>query len=342
MYDGPQLSPDATFAAVQKLIKRPPAPFLNDQSLIRLRQYLTPLSEALLAFRKQVAALQHDYRNEWYAGATTLDQDGQWARKNCPPNLQIEKWDVLFLIKHIQYLVLSIRDSFSSGDKLFEFGGQMIRGALQGYGSQYVDAIATAKDLLHRKRTRAKWHEHYLSLEEKCFKAVAHPLESGPNREAKRATDELNAIIALRNGLEEEIHHHSGFQRGLRSVGGFVGRSLQSSGSYEENDYYFAYGLLNLLYIMSFRVRNRVPCFEEIIGAVFHTLERSPRSTSHLHRKAVDIYQRIVEQGALDGVTYGKSAEVDAINQWLAQNPNQFDSPESSSRYFSLRAPSDS
>jgi hypothetical protein len=73
------------------------ATFFDNQSWIVMRQYSLLLAEALLAFTKQVMALQHEYRNSWYDAVNRLDNR---ARRICPPELQIEQWDISFLIKH--------------------------------------------------------------------------------------------------------------------------------------------------------------------------------------------------------------------------------------------------
>lgn len=297
-----------------------------------MRQYLTLLAEALRSFSKQVNALEHDVRNKWYEGVTNLYKIAKRTRRNCPPEFHIEHLDNLFFLKHIQYLVLSIADVYSGGEKLFELGSHIIRGALYGYSHQFVEAADSAKDALSRKRKREEWHSDYIELEQRCFTAVAHRLENGNGEPNERARNELDATIALRNALEKELvkdnNNLCGLTRELKILRGRIGQ-LQSGGQYEEHDDYFKYGLIDLMYFLSFRVRNRKACFDEMIGAVHQILEKFELS-DNLLRKTIDLYQQLNYIGESDGIAYGKQNEHDSIKQWITEHPTAVESPESS------------
>ena len=158
----PRLLPHTTSYAIHKLINHPPYHYYRNQSaFIDMRRYLILLAECLRSFREEINALSHDVRNQWYDCITNLYDISDRARQTCPPKLQIESWDVMFLLKHCQYLVLSIKDSYSGGEILFEFGGRVVRGVALGYGSQYVDALASLKAFMSRKRNRENWHQTY-------------------------------------------------------------------------------------------------------------------------------------------------------------------------------------
>lgn len=325
----PLLDRNVYYDAIDQLFKHQPFQYSHEESAVHIRQFLTLLAEALRSFSKQVYALEHDVRNRWYEGVTNLYKITKRTRRDCPAEFHIEHADNLFFLKHIQYLVLSIKDGYSGGEKLSEFGGHVIRGALYGYSHQFVEAADSAKDALSRKRKREEWHSDYIGLEQRCFTAVAQSVENGN----ERARNELGATIALRNALEKEIvkdgNNICGLTRELKALRGRIGQSLQSSGQYEEHDDYFKYGLIDLMYFLSFRVRNRKACFDEMIGAVHEILERFEVS-DNLLRKIIDLYRQLNYIGKSDGITYGKQNEHDAIKQWITEHQTAVESPESS------------
>ena len=109
-------------------------------ALVDMHRYLSLLSEALRSFWEEGTALDHQFRNKWYSGLNNLNEIYERARRNCDPNLQIERYDVAFLLKHCQNILISIEDSYSVTDKAIEAGGHVVKSALQGYGGQYYDA----------------------------------------------------------------------------------------------------------------------------------------------------------------------------------------------------------
>ena len=145
---------------------------------------------------------------------------------------------------------------------------------------------------------------------------------------------EHQTVIALKDTLEDELVHDpgrlSGVTRGLKTLGGIFGRKVMSSGQYEENDHYLKYGLLDLIYNLSFRVTNCKACFEEMIGAIQAVLERSHKSAEFLHRKAIDLFHKINEVGRTNNTVYGKVEEREVIIQWMAQHPTEVETEENS------------
>jgi len=332
-----QLLPNTTCYATHKLITHPPYHYYHDQSaFIDMRRYLALLAEGLRSFREEVNALPHDVRNEWYDSINNLYDISDRARRTCPKEYQIELWDVMFFLKHCQYLIVSIKDSYSNGEILVEFAGHVVRGALQGYSGQYVDAMESLNAFMRRKRSRENWHQTYLDLEQLCFNALAHiEIDNGTMTSVDWDGLEHQTTILLKDTLDDELMNtpgiFSGISRGLRNMSGFLGRSLMSSGQYEENDHYFKYGLLDLMYHLSFRLKNRKACFEELVGAIHIVLKRSDTSsTSFLRRKAIDLYHQINDLGKMDNLEYGKSDEREAIERWMTEHPAEVEIQENS------------
>ena len=71
----------------------------------------------------------------------------------------------------------------------------VIKGALQGYGTQYIDAKATLDSILSRQRKQEPWHEKYMELESTCFETFCHAGEENPRRPQK----EKATVIELRD-----------------------------------------------------------------------------------------------------------------------------------------------
>lgn len=336
----PRLLPYTTCFAINKVITHPPYHHYNNQSdFVDMRRYLSLLAESLRSFREDVDALRHDIRDQWYRSITDLYEISDRARRTCPRRYQIELWDVMFFLKHCQYLVISMKDSYSTGEMLFEFGGRVVEGAAHGYGGQYVDAMDALRALMSRKRNRGDWHQSYLELEHMCFSISARVVESHNETAPPVNWDELehNTTMALKDMLDYELLGDSGslsgiIKRGLRTFGGIFGEKVMSSGQYEDNDHYFKYGLLDLMYYLSFRVKNRKSCFEEIVAAIQIVLQRSNPSADLIHRKAIDLYHKINEIGRVDNIEYGNIEERQFIERWMTEHPEQIEIFEDSKR----------
>src|SRR5438034_993531 len=85
---------------------------------------------------------------------------------------------------------------------------------------------------------------------------------------------EINLVRKLRYKLERELVKkasttHSPWTRKLKKFWLEVGHRVRAAGPYEENDYYYEYFLLDLMYKASFhQLSDPVACFEEMTGAV--------------------------------------------------------------------------
>jgi hypothetical protein len=334
--NAPRLPRRTNFYALNKLITGAPFHDYHPKTgLIDMQRYLKLLAEAFRSFKEDGTAVEHVNRLEWYSGLNKLDGICQRARKKCPPDLQIELWDVAFLIKHCNYLLIGIEDSYSLAENLVEKGGVVLDGALNGYGNQWVQTKDNLFTLLKRERSPEKWHKSYIELEERWFDVFAARFEESVESVPQK---EVDITIALRNKLEDELALGSQTGRSytlnkmMKTVVGKTTKVLQASGPYEENAEYFKYGILDLMYKASFWIQNRDTCFEEMIGAIQHVLERSHKSANLLHRKAIELYNRILELGKDDEKVYGRAEELKFIELWKVQHSKEVESPEVSKR----------
>lgn len=337
--DAPALPESTRYLALDKLVTGAPFYFVNrNTGLVDLRRYFKLLSDAFISIRKEGSAIEHDCRNNWYMGVNKLDSIVDNHRRRCPLDKRIEVWDVVFLLKHIQYLLIGTEDTNTLMDNAGEKAGLVIKGVLQGYGGQWDSAGQTALALAHRKRTRAKWHHTFLELEQKSFETYASRATTDDTVSADELDKkELDFVVELRNTLENEFLETAtqfhGTRKAVKSIFGKIGRSLMGGGPYEEHAEYFKYGLLDLLYQSTFRIRNSEACFDEIIGAVQLVLDKAHPSANLLHYKAIDLYHCIRALG-----DYGKKEEVEAIEAWKKENgKNKMDTKENSKQYRTRR-----
>jgi hypothetical protein len=114
---------------------------------------------------------------------------------------------------------------------------------------------------------------------------------------------------------------------------GALSKRTMSARPYETHDYYFLYGILNLLCSRAFRVEKetRPVCYAEMVGVIRRVLETTNDIPLQVYRKTTDLYNCIVWIGERDdhGV-YGKPDDVTAITEWLRRNPDKAEEAEHS------------
>lgn len=333
----PSLPEGTRYHVLEKLVTGPPfIHYSKENGLIDLRRYLYLLSNVFLSIRRKSSVIGHGRRNSWYDGLNELDGHAEIIRRNCPPERIIDSWDVAFLLKHCQYLLIAMEDAFTASDHIKEATLRVATFTLQSYAHQYNEASKTAMVLAHQKRRREKWHDMYLNLEAKyfdiCTRRIVATRNARDDEELKGI--ELQTTIEIRNQLETELLiGGASFSKGKQFVRNSIGRitkTLLRAGPYEENLQYFKYGLLELLYRLTFRIISREKCFNEMTGAVSSVLQQSHESANMLHRKAIELYHRIKALEQEDGISYGKEDHVKYIEEWATKNTAQVGSPRAS------------
>lgn len=339
----PLLPRHTILRVLTKLATFTPFQDISPRSLIELELHLRLLAIALRLYKYEGTSLSHKLRDDLYQGITKLSEKFRDDRRDCGPTLHIERWNVAFLLQHCQYILLSIEDSYSLAKTAASKFLKLIDGTLSAYGGQYVDARRYGRDALRRQRTRPKWHESFMELEDLCFAIYARGVGveiDPPSDEVELHLEELGTARKLRDNLEDQLFDESGSHHSLtQTFNTFVRRTTQitfESGPYEENGEYFKYGILDLIYELCFRVKNRAACFEQFVGVLKSGLENSHRSATPTNRKIVDIYQRIRAVGESDGVVYGKNEERAAIEAWMRRNSNEFEPYDSAKAYAHL------
>ena len=311
-------------------------------SLIEKEQHLRLLSAALRLYKYEGTILAHDHRDALYRGFNELRASFEDDRRNCAPDQRIENCNVAFLIQHCQYLLVSIEDDESLAKAMVKKFGLAFDAGLSAWGSQLVEAKQNVRDIAKRQRSRPKWHDEYMRLEDISFAMYVRSLGLEvklpiTKTESEAANDdELSAALVLRDSMEdtliEEPKKMYNFLRKLNTGLGRVSQVLFECGSYEENAEYFKYGVLDLMYQLSYRIHARKECFPEFVGIIKVVLERSHPSATLLHRKAIDLYQRINELGREDNTIYGTTEDRRKIENWESQHDREVEQHEFSEK----------
>lgn len=325
--NAPRLLPGTTIYVADALIKYVSVCFSSSTTLVTTKLYLRLLAEVLRSFGLAVSAIQNDIRNRWYDAITELyDSFTETHPAQAPrQQYQIERWDILFLIIHCQYLILRIREFHDKRKEAFMVAAYVVEGVVQasaGYYGKAVIAGGNALAVVPRKRDRSDWHDIYLQLEQKYFESFINHLweEPSPKDTIKQ---ELQTAVNFREAFESEIvkkfNKAPKAVQKLKKLTRWVGQMGLKAGPYEENDEYFEYGVLDLMYNFSIRVTPtaRQECFEELITAVKVVVDNP--TPNLLRVKAIDLFRRINEMGAEDKIEYGYEDDYGIIQKQMKE-----------------------
>jgi hypothetical protein len=303
---------------------------------IEMEPHLRLLVAALRLYKYNGTCLDHDIHTAVYDGITKLSEVFKDHRRLRHDKVRVDDSNVDFLLIHCQYLLLSIDSSESLNQKIAKRAVDSFDIAMMGL-SRSVHSIRPAiMDLIKRKRTRGKWHDTFLELEDACWMVICGDIRSlspAGNRDSDIDAVLEEASIATEL-LMDNMKFHS--TRPRRSSLGLVTKlmtkaairtseAVQESGPGEEHEEYLRYGILDLVYQLSFRIRqrSREECFKTFLKIVRMVLELSPpgplnfgSTNADLYLKATDLWNRICEVGSVDRVDYGDDEDRIAISVW--------------------------
>jgi len=318
------------------------------EGLVDMERHFRLLSAVLTLYKYENVSLDHDLRLKLFKGIQQLADSFEANRRNCSPDKQIENWNVAFLVQHCQSLMSTINDADSFTMALAKRATGVMDGALSGYGGQWVDTKRYLREITRLQRPVPKWHWEFVKLEDLCFSLFAggYKMWDGEsigetNSTAPKSTsseDEREITHRLCNVLEEtlvegDVGEFYTLLRNLRNAFGKATRVLFDSGVYEENSEYFHYGIMDLMMQMTYHVKDTGYCFQEFVRIIKTTLERSHSKANSLHRKAIDLYRRIVSEGEHDKVSYGRDEDIGAIQGWIRANRGDIEQRDASYRY---------
>ena len=316
-------------------------PDLGSSSLLfQLEPHLRLLAAALRLYKHNGCSLEHKLYSEVYDGITRLWDDGKSNQTHRSERYRVEEWNTLFLVTHCQYLLLSIDNSESLRRKIARRATIGLDGALAGASHSFHNVREPLLAIIKRRRSRPRWHDEYIELEDACSSIFAGDIKvrGGERGYVSILVEEaIEVTRTLHDSLEAHLQHHSQTNKVktfFRHSFGFLSHELQESGPYEEHGDYLEYGILDLLYQLSFRIRKRARkyCFGYTVKAIRNVLEKSESSAKHLHLKATDLWNRISELGETDQLAYGDKEDRVAIHYWIRRK-NHVEVPNYSTEF---------
>ena len=296
-----------------------------------MEQYLRLLALVLRTYSYHHSTLTSRLHDTIYRGINKLSEKVQIHRSRREESQKIEDGNVAFLLTHCQSLLVSIDSSDSFPRKASRKALLVIDGVLAGVGDQYHELRKYAKEIARRQRSRPSWHPHFVRMEDACYAVFAReiPAQLSDIDLKMLLEDEAEATELLFDSLNELYENttigRSRFRESVGKVVGFITQVAQDSGPYEEDADYLKYGILDLMYQLSFRIheRSRASSFWSFLSGVRLVLENSPWPARRLQRKATDLWNQINQVGKNDHVTYGKSDDRTKIVLWINQNQNR-------------------
>ena len=314
----------------------------SPELILDMEAHLRLLAAALRLYKYRAECLQHEIHQAIYDGINRLSADFDNHRRKRDGN-KVDENNILFLLQHCQYLLVSIDSSES-------FRQRFSRRALQSFdigmmiaARSYHNIRPAVVEMMKRQRSRPRWHDEYIELDDVCWSVFAGDIrlrsEEPPEHISELIEEAHDAACLLREIIE---NHLPASQQPPRRVIGFMRNAtertaqlLTASGPYDEHPYYLQYGILDLIYQMSIRIRSksRKTCFAEFVKVVRIVLERSPSNSDVLQAKATDVWNRILEVGKEDRRRYGESEDREAITEWCERNLDKVEDKEQSKRY---------
>jgi hypothetical protein len=296
--------------------------------LIDMEAHLQLLASAIRLYKYNSRSLDQDIHHDVLQGLKRLSDIIEENRSRRDEQLRIEEFDVIFLLKHCQFLLLSIDNSGSLGRTVARRAILAVDDVHNGDKHPYQDLKWVAAGILNRHRLRPRWHDEYIHLEDACRSLFVRDLRLGGSRD--RDTD-IEALLEeataaahiLREAMEAHLtqpRQQSRVNMIIKVVGSKA--TKQETRAHDEQIDFFIYGILHLLYQLSFhcRKRSRFRCFVEYVRMIRMVLERSHSSAVILRWKASDLWNRMIDLGDKDGLRYGEDEDRQAIHCWMHQH----------------------
>lgn len=307
--------------------------------ILEMEAHLRLLASALRTYKYHGKSLEQTLHDAIYDGINSLWGTIGNARSQRNETVHVEDNDVAYLLKHCQYLLVSIDGSDSFARKVSKRAIILLDTAVAGAGQQYQELRPGLLRILKRQRDRPKWHHELVRLEDGCSGVFAGDLRLRDSSPSEILVDEaISAIDLLAESMEyhyQNPQHEGRVTNHMRRLIGIATNVVNSSGPYEENCDHLRYGILDLLGQLAIRIpkASRCICFDEMLRIVRMVLERSPRSSKSLYLKATDLWNRILDFGQKDDLAYGIEEDRQAIFDWINQHRGDVESSECSKRY---------
>lgn len=300
----------------------------SDDLLYEMDAHLRLLAAALRRYKYHRKSLNDDSHKAIYDGINMLSSVSKNNKDRRPANQRVEDENVAFLLKHYQFLLVSINSSQSLTRELSRRAILGIDVALAGFGSQYHEIRPRVAEIIKRQRSRPPWHEVYMQLEDACWSVFASDIRMcSMDRDINidHFKDEACLMtFLLKDCLETQLKQSrktSKVRTFLRHSMGHATDLIQGSGPFEEHGQYLSFGILDLLYQLSSRIRKRAreKCFPDFLKIIRMVLEHSPGGSLQLHLKATDLWNRVLLLNEKDNQLYGDEEDRRTIDKWVKQ-----------------------
>jgi hypothetical protein len=304
--------------------------------LVDLEIHLRLLASAIRVYKYCGRCLDRQIHQDVHQGLETLANTLTVNRRGTDERLRVEESNSAFLLKHCQYLLLSIDNSGALGRTVARRAVMKLEDSVE-MDQAYLGGSRFGLEILHRQRLRPRWHDEYQHLEDTCWSIFAGDIHGlrGRGRDVDTILEETNAAMQLlqdsMKALPTPLAQSQRTARKLRHVVQ-VAKKATDEEYYDENDN-LRYGILDLLHQLSFRTRkrSRVRCFAEYVHLLRMILEQSPSTV--LRTKATDLWNRILDLGEKDGIGYGHEDDRQAIHCWISRHHEESERLEYSAAY---------
>ena len=285
-------------------------------------------------------ALDQQIHQDVYRNLNRLTDILKHNRRGTDERLKVEEFNADFLLKHCQFLLLSI-------DSTESLGRSIARRAILTMDTHTgiepdAQLQSRALEIHQSQRIRPKWHDEYMQLEDACWSAFAGDIRiRGSSNVDAILQETIASTQLLRDSLEAHLPRRPPSQSKMNKVMKRAVNNLANGGSEtapnQEQVDYLHYGILDLLYQISFRCRkrSRVECFTEYVQLIRLILERC-HSNAGLHLKATDLWNRILDLGDTDGIGYGDQDDRETIHGWISDHLDATEAPDYSTMFLRL------
>jgi hypothetical protein len=299
--------------------------------LVDMESHLRLLASALRLYKYHGKSLDQQIYQDIYRGMNKLSEIFENNRQWRDDKLKIEELNVAFLLKHCFCLLQSI-DSTDCLDRAVARRAILaFDGTVPSFQAPSYQALRSRTlEAFKRQMLRLKWHEEYLLLEDACWSIFGGDVRGHSSKDTDIQILQAEALAAT-GILRESIETHVSPQRQESRRIKFMRNSKSAQDVYDEfTDLH--YGILDLLYQLSFRMRkrSRAKCFLENVKLIRYILEQC---SPVLRPKATDLWNRILELGDQDRLAYGEEDDRHAIHRWINEHLDDSEAHDHSALY---------
>ena len=301
-------------ADITKILKKIGDEYLHsfrDLGTVQLERLHRLLSSALRLYQLHQKSLEaHTYKILFEA----LQKGIQESQNQKEVEYLIERGNIMFLLRYCQNLLASIDNGLSITSRVASgFAQDSIRES-----SSIQQSYEEIKEYSERVREIPDWHLLYMEANDACSVlfvryAVMQGLGATPSDHGN-SNDEYILSLLLYDHIKKDRSRPTTKTFSLRRLGTSAVKYAKNNETVD----LFRYGILDLMYQLSFRVPEDMmhKCFECFVKTVRTVLENSHSSDTILQSKAVDLWNQ-VNSLAKGNKIYGRLDDHDRIRRSL-------------------------